>query len=517
MNKYIKTALVASATLLASSCNFLDEYSQDLSRAESWEDMNEILLGEGYLAPGMVSLTNYSGYSLRSLVNDNMVFLHYLTDELEQNTKNTASSADFYNGATKYYAYYTWQQDTGVNSDGLYVGGNDGTWNSLYRRINCCNMVLAGIDDVEAVGDKAILSRERVKGEAYFLRGVYYWFLVNLYAKPYDPATASSDPGVPVKLTEYIEDKEFERGTVAAVYAQIESDLLQAEKFLTGKEKVSIYQADVTATRLFLSRMYLYMQQWDKAAQYAQQVLDVQPELQALASLSPARQPLSRESVETIFSMGDFNIAGYARYEASGEPALSVSQDLMSLYDQETDYRIGKYIKYGSTGLPEFAKVDGTVSNVYFEVSASCLLRTSEAYLTLAEASYYAKDENKAKSVLAQYLPYRMSSNNVASLSGSDIMKFIREERAREFLLEGQRWFDLRRYTVQPEKWSKPIVHNFAKFKLVGWSYQASVSTYELKEYDDAYTLDIPRAVLNFQNSLGNNPRPERNPASGEE
>lgn len=136
-------------------------------------------------------------------------------------------------------------------------------------------------------------------------------------------------------------------------------------------------------------------------------------------------------------------------------------------------------------------------------------MRTPEAYLTLAEASAFMGKEDVAKSTLERYLPTRMTGNVSVNQTGKELIDFIREERAREFLLEGHRWFDLRRYTVcEPYKWSKEITHLYAYSNSYGRI--TSVDSYTLSEFDGAYTLSLPQSVTNFQNTLNSYTRPDR-------
>ena len=152
----------------------------------------------------------------------------------------------------------------------------------------------------------------------------------------------------------------------------------------------------------------------------------------------------------------------------------------------------------------------------YAEVSSSFLLRTPEAYLTYAEAMAYAGKETEARSTLETFLKTRMSGKISVTESGNNLIDLIREERAREFLLEGHRWFDLRRYTVcQPYPWSKTITHDYVFYQSAHWPYGVDyVERYTLEKDDAAYTLPIPRAIRNFQASIGNNIRPDRQPST---
>ena len=104
-------------------------------------------------------------------------------------------------------------------------------------------MILSLINEqkVTTISDQENVNR--IKGESHFLRGAYYFTLANLYGKPYSPATASSDLAVPLKLTEYIEDKTYSRASVEAVYEQVLKDLLAAEKYFKDIPSKSVIRA----------------------------------------------------------------------------------------------------------------------------------------------------------------------------------------------------------------------------------------------------------------------------------
>lgn len=499
--------LGAVFALGATSCNdFLKESSQDLAKVDGWEDLDEVLLGDAYLPPAKYGENT-----------GNLDILHFMTDEIEGNDVYDANDSYGANYTDDMFPFFTWMADTGVDKQRRYVGGDSRYWNDLYKRIGVCNMVISLIDEQPERKAGDAMEKERIKGEAYFLRGAYYFLLVNLYGKPYVPATADSDLGVPVKLTEFIEDIEFERVSLNAVYAQVLNDLENAEHFLAGKSRKSIYHANLTATNLLQSRVYLYMQNWSKAAEYAGKVLKAQSSLLDLSTKEPGDDCLYKDSPETIFSMGGYTIAsafadniGWLSYDEV-PPTYLVSKDMRQLYEAD-DLRkplyIGEAEQFGASNV--FRKVNGQKSklNNYCTVSSSFLLRTPEAYLTYAEAMAFDGNENEARKTLDSFLKTRMESSSAVTESGNDLIDLIRNERAREFLLEGHRWFDLRRYTVcEPYPWSKSITHDFHFWNYGEVQYS---ERYVLEPFDAAYTLPIPRAIRNFQISLGNNVRPDR-------
>jgi len=75
-----------------------------------------------------------------------------------------------------------------------------GRYSDCYSGIGRCNTFLAKVDEVTAIDDA---TRRKMKGEAYFLRGLYYFLLQNYYGAvplildPPDKATQSQLPRTP--------------------------------------------------------------------------------------------------------------------------------------------------------------------------------------------------------------------------------------------------------------------------------------------------------------------------------
>ena len=79
-------------------------------------------------------------------------------------------------------------------------------------------------------------TREQLLAEAYALRAFVHFDLVNLYAKWYDPVTASTDRGIPLALKVDV-GQDFKPVSVDQVYAQIFSDLQEAGKYMQVEEQ----------------------------------------------------------------------------------------------------------------------------------------------------------------------------------------------------------------------------------------------------------------------------------------
>ncbi len=103
------------------------------------------------------------------------------------------------------------------------------TWLAGYKVINDVNNVLGALSVVDDA------SKDRVEGEAKFMRGATYFELVKVYAKDWSDGSPTSNPGVPLVLEPtrgITEASKVARNTVAEVYAQVISDLTTAQSKL---------------------------------------------------------------------------------------------------------------------------------------------------------------------------------------------------------------------------------------------------------------------------------------------
>lgn len=522
--KYFKhTYIYLSVAVLLSSCsNFLKEYSQDTDYIDSWKDLNETLIGDCYM-------TNFATRSI-SESSDLQYFIHFLGDELAECTDSYNNYSMAYDDKEKVFGMYTWQARSGQND--TYTGYNkeNDNWTQCYKYINVANNIIYSLADIPQNTEEEKLGALKVDGEARFLRAYYYFWLVNLYAKPYVASTAKTDLGVPVKVSEKVENKYFQRNTVQEVYDQILVDLLQAETDLEQYgSQPSVFRADVSAVRFLLSRVYLYMQNWSKASEYAQKVLDVHPDLVALNNLKIGAAFLSTSSVETIFSMGGNSLPCFTTYKFK---SFKISDDMYNLYSNN-DLRKTHFVYHNGT-FNGYAKLDvkgtdlpaDTDPSYYFhayespwyynrsEVSDKFLFRSAEAYLIKAEAEAYLGHEDVARSLVEKLRSFRYApgSDYTVKETGEALVKLIRDERAKELLLEGQRWFDLRRYGVcekYPE--SKKIVHSYYYYVDRLSTEKTECHTFTLGPNDWGYTLPIPEEVIEFNTGMQNNQRGKRN------
>ena len=514
----MKYIIICSVMLFfLGSCSFLEEYSQDTIQVRGYEDLEELLIGEGYMnVNASYSLENGASY---------YPYIHYMSDETEECEKSDFGSSAF-NRRDAIFGYYTWQDRCGVDESGSSYADESKDWTKLYYHINVVNNVLDLIDEYTRGSENDIREAMRVKGEAYFLRGAYYFTLVNLYGKPYEASTADADLGVPLKLTGEIQDVIFQRESVAQVYKQIEADLKIAEECL-GKANLpgTIYQADSTAVHLLMSRFYLYKQDWEQALKYAQKVVSVRSDLLDLNGFSGGF--LSKNSVETIFSMGGHAIT---HNTVNQYKSFQVSREQYNIYAEDDLRKSVFFWTYNDfVGYAKIAESSSFANNdpaaVYYynyalayegrkvEVSDNFLFRNAEAFLNGAEAAIYLGDETTALELLEQLRVKRFERENYIPLqkTGEELVNEIREERRRELCLEGHRWFDLRRYMVcEKYPYSKEIEKVYYVYKDYSSDEKIEKRIYKLEKNDPAYVLPIPHEVLEYHTGMPNNIHPVR-------
>ena len=134
-------------------------------------------------------------------------------------------------------------------------------WTYYYKWIDNCNKVLA-------LYKTAPEGREVGAGTAYALRSMFYQDIVRMFAaKPYalDPNAET----VPMVLDDSEISTENPRATFTAAYAQIISDLDEAEKLLADYQRANVYEPDVNVVYGLKARAYLEIQDWANAEKYA--------------------------------------------------------------------------------------------------------------------------------------------------------------------------------------------------------------------------------------------------------
>jgi len=165
--------------------------------------------------------------------------------------------------------FFYWKDATEVGNDSPQT-----LWESFYKAIASANHALAAI---EKLGN-ADGSLNPEKGEALLCRAYGHFVLVNLFCKNYGK-TSESDMGIPyIDAPETTVSPKYERGTVAGVYAKIETDIEEALPLIRDDGyTVPKYHFNRKAAYAFAARFFLYYRKYDKVISYASEVLGSDP------------------------------------------------------------------------------------------------------------------------------------------------------------------------------------------------------------------------------------------------
>ncbi len=322
-------------------------------------------------------------------------------------------------------------------------------WSSAYDAINIANNVLSAIDVVNDA------DKDRVKGEAQFLRGAMYFELVKLFAQPYSAGSVSSNPGLPIVLTPTrgIDESSYvPRSTVEQTYAQILTDLTEAENLLPAVNPGSnattrMVFATKAAAAAMLSRVYLQMENWNGAAAAADRAISVATANgRSLAADYSGAFNNTTNVPEYLFAMqiseldGANNMHLYWSIPAYGgrDGDVAILAKHLALYDAG-DERLQLF--YSGAGATRSGKWQQQYRNLP-------IIRLAEMYLTRAEANFRA-GTSVGDSPLddVNLIRNRAGLVDLGAVTLADILK----ERKLELAHEGHAVHDLKRLRLSAD------------------------------------------------------------------
>ena len=344
-------------------------------------------------------------------------------------------------------------------------------WSGYYFALKNVNTAIAGFDLIKTTvpAEQALLSR--YKGEAYLARAYYYSELIIRFAKPYEPATAATDPGVPLVLT-YDLNAQPARSTVKQVYDQILADITQAKTLLAavnGAQGANKFTKD--AANALDARVRLYMQDWAGAMSAVQAVLGptlanttyplitTQSEMNTMWVNDLGKETITQLSVvrtsETAPTMNIY--LGFVPAQSKFTPDFIPTQGIVDMYSG-TDIRKGTYFGILPTriqgvdySLYLVNKYRGnpslfTTTTTNYQ-QAPKVFRAAELFLIYAEAAQRLGGANEPLALTAlNLLRVARGTTALVGLTGNALRDAIRDERTRELAFEGFRLWDLKRW-----------------------------------------------------------------------
>ena len=338
-------------------------------------------------------------------------------------------------------------------------GGAETTtlWTSMYNTIYGANAVIAGIRESSSSRLTEPV-RQQLTGEAKFIRAFCYFYLLNFFGD------------VPLVLTpEPLQVASMLRTLTIDVYAQMVNDLTEAKELLSddyavsGGKRIRVNRWGAAA---LLARTYLYMEEYEKAAQEATSVIQHNALFELESDLSQTFLANSREAIfqlepnvndglagnatlegYNLLPMGPFGVSNYLSEQllSAFEPGDqrryqwidSMRFSILGIFPEELYFFPAKY----RTG-PQNRVIGGAPSEYYM------LLRLAEQYLIRAEARSKGADGG-AEAAIADLnvLRARAGLSDLPSMpAGEALDEAVAKEWQTELFTEwAHRWFNLKR------------------------------------------------------------------------
>ena len=336
-------------------------------------------------------------------------------------------------------------------------------WLDAYRVVQQANITLRGLDQFQGSNPGAV---NRISAQALALRALAHFDLLRFFGEEYDRNSTAA--GIA-----YVDKFDLElkpaRLTVKQTYDKIEADLKLSKNLMLSMDK-PIQSNGVGGTdRSFiddlvvnglLARIYLYANELDSAVKYSTLAINARP-LTSRTNFPNIWLDATTAGVlwSVKFESLNAGIGDLMFYATGNRASYRPTTNLLNLYDAVNDIRYPSYFRNllrGSLRLTNPARIvlikyDAKQANlskpdgiVNFKA-----IRTAEMYLIRAEA--YARlgaaNEALALADLNALRAARISGYAGEVLSGAALLAAIADERRRELVAEGHRFFDLKRTT----------------------------------------------------------------------
>lgn len=351
-------------------------------------------------------------------------------------------------------------------------------YNDCYGRITKYNVLIDNIGGSEGTDEDKRLGMAQAK----IMRAYNYFFLLNTFAPPYDPATVEETDGIIVreKMFETIEDEGVQR-SVGYTYRFIQQDIDDA---LEGLPHVALnsFRPDKTFGLAFKAKVHLYKREYDQCIQACEAALEEAPagnhELwnmndeynkYAYALLSAYGTDMAvdepqymgvNDLIETVWKTRvSYGYDGaeqliYMFCTTYTDPyPMYVRKSVLDLFERDADLRYRFCIRYKANheAAPD-GDQDFATTAIKWNPSG---MRLSEVYLMLAEC--YARKRTaegigKAMYYLEILRSHRLVTGRYAHLyttNPDEALRLVREERKRELFLTYNGFFDMRRFCTE--------------------------------------------------------------------
>lgn len=354
---------------------------------------------------------------------------------------------------------------------------NPAIWGDLYKSIYHTNVIINNV--LNATGG-TLARKQSVLAEAWVVRADNYLTLLSIFAKAYDPATAATDPGVPMVTSTDVTNAVPPRASVQVVLDTIISNLKQSVGFLPATN-LNRYRVTKQAAYGMLSRAYLYMHHYAEA------------EANAALALQAPHQILDLNDYADPYEMPDTDLRADILWQRGSQdytiPTFLLLSDDLITYFNSNDMRSVLFTMPVNAGLA-WGAPSGWAN---FGITAQ------ELYLNQAEALARKDDKDGALTIINNLRKKRIipaAWTALTASTGEQALQLVLAERRRELAFGGLRWFDMKRLDQEGRMPELKRVNRVTK-----------VTEATLPPHGKAYTFQIPARVQQFNPGMKLNDR----------
>lgn len=489
---YTRIAVVVLGILLLGGCNdFLDLKPKGKDIPETIEHYNGL-----FNNTILTAVTYAQATELGTKMGASTLYNIFMGDELTA-TQTSVAELDYQMNQA-----YGWE-------DKIFDEGDDVCeWASMYQQIYTFNVIINDVMDATGGTERR---KQELQAEARVNRALRYLILAQYFGKPYQASTAATDLCVPIVTDDDMNQTNLKRNTVQEVYDFVIGELETCCPQLVEatQHPLRIYQC---AGWFFLGKAYWYKGDYEQARIVLEKAFECAAKNSTGLTLWDYNQVMgdwkynaakpyawisgfpannTGANKEVIYNL-QYVISSIA--SGTGQPKLFIKPSYMDLYGQE-DLRRRFFANQTTAGAP----LEGyrrlpcrTVFNLGAELP--------DLYLMLAECQARSADaavQAQARTNLEYFRRHRMPEDAAVIPANIDtqqkLIRFVVEERLREYMMTGMRWFDMRRL------WNDPLFQDLKP------EYTHTDGQHQYTLTEERLVYRIPPKVLAFHENWQNN------------
>lgn len=355
------------------------------------------------------------------------------------------------------------------------------------------NPILSKVD--AATGTDA--AKNALKCEALTLRAWSLYILINKFAKAYNPATASTDPGI-INMTEDIDIQTPQpKSTIQEIYDQILKDVNEAID-LNGLPNTAVNKMrfNKPAAYAIKALALLNMQKWDEAEETAKQALAING---AVNNYNTAYLG----TTQGFFIGNTYDVIDRGKMGTDEDYFLNGSTEFFKAYPKSTQDYFEKGHAYinkmntmamaydymmdpGEQTLGESGYMQTYDLNSLWNDGG---LRSTQMYLAIAECEVHKKNYDTAMEYLDKVRVNRIAPEDYKPLKGTvnteaDAIAHVKQVTMNEDIYSVNIFIDKKRWN-QLDSWKQDYSRTLAG------------KTYTIKPDSKMWIFPFPQSVLN--------------------